>query len=176
MVGEPRHTLRAPIPAPGTEGATSPGCGRIMEEVMMLRTSRRGIALASTALLAVVGMGALSACSSSSEPAASPTASASETASPSETGTSVLPPVIVEPGQNEVTAKVGDTIVINVDDPVNEAITTNDPTILEVVPGSDDGSAVFNPGAVALTAGTATLTLTNAETGTERVITVTVTE
>lgn len=88
----------------------------------------------------------------------------------------MLPPVIVEPGQNEVTAKVGDTIVINVDDPVNEAITTNDPTILEVVPGSDDGSAVFNPGAVALTAGTATLTLTNAETGTERVITVTVTE
>jgi hypothetical protein len=42
--------------------------------------------------------------------------------------------------------------------------------------GRDDGSAVFNPGAEALAPGTATVTLTNMDTGATEVVSITVTE
>lgn len=72
---------------------------------------------------------------------------------------SMLPPVIVVPGQSEATARVGDTIVVNADSPTDDVLSTDRPDLLEVTQGSYDGSAWFNPGAVALAEGTTTLTL-----------------
>ena len=51
-------------------------------------------------------------------------------------------------------------IDIVVDDPVATSIATADTGIVEISQGYDDGSAVFNPGARALAAGTATITIT----------------
>ena len=138
----------------------------------MRTTARRGLA-ASIALVAALGAGTLTACSSGdSGGSASPSASAT---TPSE-GAGMIGPVVVEPGQAEATVSVGRMIVFNVANPVETTITSSDPAVLAVTPGSDDGSAVFNPGGEALAAGTAEVTLVDSVTGEERVVTVTVTE
>ncbi|CAB4952184.1 unannotated protein [freshwater metagenome] len=78
-------------------------------------------------------------------------------------GGNVLPPVMVEPGATTATAKVGDTIVFKVDgDPANSKIATDNESVLQLTQGSNDGSAQFNPGAKALMAGNATVTVTDA--------------
>lgn len=69
----------------------------------------------------------------------------------------VLPPVIVEQGQQTATARVGEFIVINAADPVATTIETATPELVEISQGYDDGSAVFNPGAKALAVGTAVI-------------------
>lgn len=76
----------------------------------------------------------------------------------SETG--MLPPVMVDEGATEAAAKVGDTVVFNVSDPDAYGIESSDPTVLAVTRGGTQGTAVFNPGGVALKAGEATVTLT----------------
>jgi len=92
---------------------------------------------------------------------------------PSEAATaSMLPPVIVTPDQTEVSAKVGDFIVFNVDDPLNNNVTATPAGILEIEQGSDDGMALFNPGAKALAPGTAAVTITDGDS--TRTVTVTV--
>lgn len=113
-------------------------------------------------VLLVAGVGfaavaALSACSSSSSNNASASATPSSASSAS---TSVLPPVIVADGATTATAKVGDTVVFNVADPVGTKIATTDTSVLEITQGYTDGSATFNPGGTALQTGTATVTVT----------------
>lgn len=87
----------------------------------------------------------------------------------------MLPPVIVEWGQEEATAKVGDTIVFNVPEVVATTIDTDNPDILEVSQARQEGDALFNPGAVALKAGKALVTITDPENNPHYVV-VTVTE
>lgn len=95
---------------------------------------------------------ALTGCSSSSSES-----SATATAS-SEPG-QVLPPVIVAEGETTAEAKVGDTVVFNVADPVNTTISVDKTDVLELEQGRTDGSATFNPGALALAKGTAEVTI-----------------
>ena len=121
--------------------------------------------VAAIGAISILGVTVLAGCSSSSDPATD-TATASETSQ-------MLPPVIVTADQMEAAAMVGDMIDIVVDDPVNTTITVDNADVLEITQGSDDGSALFNPGAMALAAGTATVTVTNPD-GSTRDIVVTV--
>ncbi len=133
-----------------------------------MRSLPRSVALAAAALAFV---GALAGCSSSS------TSSETAAATASPIGGNVLPPVMVEPGQTEATAKVGDTIVFNIPeaDLAGTTIDTDNPEVLQVSQAKQEGDALFNPGAKALAAGTATVTITAPDMTTSDV-TVTVTE
>lgn len=135
-----------------------------------MRTSPRTAAVAAAAL---VLLGTLAGCSSSSS--SDTTAAASAAASP--IGGDVLPPVMVEPGQTEATAKVGDTIVFNIpeQDLAGTTIDTDAPDILEVSQARQEGDAILNPGAKALAPGTAVVTITAPDMTTSDV-TVTVSE
>lgn len=149
-------------------------------------TFRRGFAVAGSAVaILALAASAADAVKSAASQAASAASGAADTASSaaaaassaiaSATGAigSVLPPVIVEQGQTTATAKVGDTVVFNVADPVNTKATSDNPSVLDVKAGYSDGSATFNPGGKATSAGTAKVTLT-APDGSESVVTVTV--
>lgn len=135
-------------------------------------TFARGTAIGAAALL---GVTVLAGCSSSSEEATD-SATTSQTSEESMDGESqMLPPVIVEPGQTEATASVGDFIDIVVDQIEGTTVSTDNPEILMLSQAYDDGSALFNPGAEALAPGNATITVTLAD-GTSYDIAVTVTE
>lgn len=97
---------------------------------------------------------ALTGCSSGDDGAATPAKTASESAT-----SQLLPPVIVTADATTAEAKVGDTIVFNVADPVNTTISVDDPEVLKLEQGRTDGSATFNPGAKALKAGTAVVSI-----------------
>lgn len=112
------------------------------------------------AALGLVGAVALVGCSSSSSSDASKSATPTQSASESPIGGNVLPPVMVEPGTTTVSAKVGDTIVFKVADPENTKIATDNESVLQLTQGGKEGSAMMNPGAKALTAGTAKVTIT----------------
>jgi hypothetical protein len=116
-------------------------------------------------VMSVLGVTVLVGCSSSDDPATEATTS-SETSQ-------MLPPVIVTADQTDASAVVGDMIDIVVDDPVNTTIAVDNPEVLEITQGKDDGSALFNPGAKALSPGTATIMVTSAD-GSIRDIVVTV--
>lgn len=88
----------------------------------------------------------------------------------------LIGPVIVEPDQDEVTVSVGRVIVFNAENPQDTVAVSDDDSVVTTTDGYDDGSAVFNPGAEARAVGTAEVTLTDSVTGTEWVVTVTVTE
>ncbi len=120
---------------------------------------------AAIGVMSVLGVTVLVGCSSSDDPATEATTS-SETSQ-------MLPPVIVTADQTDASAVVGDMIDIVVDDPVNATIAVDNPEVLEVIQGKDDGSATFNPGAGALSPGTATITVTSPD-GSIRDIVVTV--
>ena len=123
-----------------------------------------------TATIAALALGVtgLAGCGDSSEPATTPSAT------PSASATAGLPaPIIVEPGETQVTATVGETIVFNQPDPAKTKISTDRPDVLELIQGSDDGSAQFNPAAVAQAAGVAVVTIVAAD-GTTSTVTVTV--
>ena len=106
----------------------------------------------------------LAACSSSDDTTTSSAASAAG-----------LPaPVIVEESATSATVRIGEVIVFNVTDPATTTISVDDPTVLSVTPGRNDGSATFNPGGQALAIGEATVTLTGPD-GTVRTVAVTVT-
>ena len=115
----------------------------------MRKLSVRGIAMGAAVLL---GVGMVAGCSSSSDDASDETGG--------EETSQVLPPVIVEPGQTEATAKVGDFIDIVVDEVIGTTISTDNSDVLEVYQARQDGDAIFNPGAKALAPGDATITVT----------------
>ena len=120
---------------------------------------------AAISVMSVLGVTVLAGCSSSDDPATEATTS-SETSQ-------MLPPVIVTADQTDTSAAVGDMIDIVVDDPVNTTIAVDNPEVLEITQGKDDGSVLFNPGATALSPGTATIMVTSAD-GSIRDIVVTV--
>lgn len=108
----------------------------------------KGAAFVAAALL---GVSVLAGCSSSEESNANQTASE---------GNQVLPPIILEPGETEATAKVGDFIVVKADDRLGTTIATDKPDILNVQQAYDDASAEFNAGAEVLAPGNAIITVT----------------
>lgn len=120
--------------------------------------------IAAIGAISILGVSVLAGCSSSDE-------SASDTATSSETS-QMLPPVIITADQMEAAAVVGDMIDIVVDDPVNTVIAVDNADVLEITQGYDDGSAIFNPGAKALAAGTATITVTNPDGSTRDIMVV----
>lgn len=130
----------------------------------------RSAAIGAAALL---GVTVLAGCSSSSDDSANQDASSQEAQDNEKT--QMLPPVIVEPGQTEATAKVGDFIDIVVEEVIGTTIATDNPEILEISQARQDGDAIFNPGAQALAPGNAIITVTTPD-NTTYDISVTVTE
>jgi hypothetical protein len=88
-------------------------------------------------------------------------------------GMSVFAPIVIEPGQTEAEASVGDALDIVVEDPASATVESDNPDIVEVFPGSDEDGVVMNPGGVALAPGTASVTVINGD-GSSYVIEVTV--
>lgn len=119
------------------------------------------------------GLLALSACSSSSDDAtpATPLPTASPTAA------EVIGPIIVGADQTEVEATVGRTIVFDVGPkPARWDISTDNSAVVSVSKGGKKDGATFNPGALALAAGEATVTLEDTKGMDALVYTITVTE
>jgi hypothetical protein len=137
---------------------------------------RRGTTILAAGILAVGGVSVLAACSSGGSAGSSTAATPTSTSSASPTGAQVIAPVFVAPGQTQATVTLGNVVVFNVEDPTKVMIATDNPEILAVTPGRDDGSAVFNPGAEPLAPGTATVTLTNMDTGAVQTVSITVTQ
>ena len=121
--------------------------------------------LAAIGAISILGVTVLAGCSSSDD-AATDTATTSETSQ-------MLPPVIITADQMDAVAVVGDMIDIVVDDPVNTVVAVDNPDVLEITQGSDDGSAIFNPGATALAPGTAVISITSPD-GSVRDVVITV--
>ena len=120
---------------------------------------------ASVGAISILGATVLAGCSSGDDPATDTTTSSESN--------QMLPPVIVTADQTDASATVGAFIDIVVDDPANTTIAVDNAEVLEVIQGKDDGSATFNPGAEALSPGTATITVTSPD-GSIRDIVVTV--
>jgi len=104
---------------------------------------------------------AVTACSSDN---AATTSTASTTTATTSDSSQALPPVMVdlataEGGTVEVTLST--TVVFPVDNVTEWSATVADPSVVEFVAGTDDGSAVFNPGLTPLAAGTTEVTLTD---------------
>lgn len=85
----------------------------------------------------------------------------------------MLAPIVIVPEQTEAVANVGDALDIMVDDPVTATVESDNPAVVEVFPGKDEGGVLYNPGGNALSPGTANVTVTNAD-GSSYVIVVTV--
>lgn len=139
------------------------GCGSSGSSAASSAASAAGSAIASA------GQSAASSVASAASSAASDMASAASSAA-----ASMLPPVIVESNATTATAKVGDSIVFSVDQPTATKISTKDTDIVELTQGYTDGSATYNPGAKALKAGTAVVTVSSSVG--DRDVTITVTE
>lgn len=97
----------------------------------------------------------LAACGGSAAPTAQPI------------GGDIVAPVILDATQTSATVKTGWFIVFNLDDPASWKLSADKPELVELVPGTDDGSMVTNPGAKALKAGDVKITLDN---GTEQIV------
>ena len=123
--------------------------------------NRRFVAISATALL---GAAVLAGCSSSTEPAASSAA-----------GAEVIAPIMVAPDQTQASAKVGNFIVFKVESLAGTTISTDKPELLELTQAKEEGGAQFNPGAKALAAGVAVVTVTNPDSST-RDVTITIAE
>ena len=136
---------------------------------MTREPKKRSVRAAAIAAATLIGIAALAGCSSSAgdQGSSSPSAVIG--------GSQVLPPVIIEQGQTTASAKVGDSLYINVADPVTTTISTTTPELVELTQGYSDGSATFNPGATALAPGDAVITITPAD-GASYELKVTITE
>ena len=130
--------------------------------------SARRFRLAAAGAAALISVGLLAACSSGSGGDAATTEETPANA------TQMLPPIIVEPGQTEATAVVGDFIDIVVDEVNGTTIATPNPDILEIYQAREEDGAEFNPGAKAIAPGSAVITVTLPD-GTSYDINVTVT-
>lgn len=122
---------------------------------------------------ALIGVGVLAGCSSSSE------APAEEATAAADSGDSaqMLPPVIITEDQSSATCKVGDFLDIIVPEAqlAGTTVDSSDPALVEVVQAKQEGEALFNPGGTCIAAGEATLTLTGPD-GATRDIALTITE
>ncbi len=135
-------------------------------------TGSRLVRVAVAAALAVSATGGCATGSSDGEPESPTPSVASPSVAPS--GSNQLPaPVMVAPEQTTAEARVGETIVFDQPDPANTTISTDRPDVLDLIQGSDDGSALFNPAASALAPGVAVVTI-EADDGTTTQVTVTV--
>ncbi|MFB2599429.1 hypothetical protein ACEXQE_16680 [Herbiconiux sp. P17] len=139
---------------------------------MMHHTTTR--LLAAFAIVGAAAVG-LSACSSSN----GGDSSSSSTSTPD--SSSMLPPIIVELADAD-----GTTVEVPLDNVVDlvtgddENVTAwtakiSDESVVEFVPGKDDGSAQFNPGLTPLAEGSSDVVLSNSETDSTVSFTVTVT-
>lgn len=136
----------------------------------MARRGSQGLAFAAAAALAVAV--ALTGCGGPSGGEGEPSASA---------GAGQLPPVIVDLGEVDgttVEVALGNSIDLVGDDEHYTTWTAEiaDPSIVEFVPGRDDGSAQFNPGLTAIAVGETEVELSNEHSGDEVAFTVVVTE
>lgn len=105
------------------------------------------------AALAVVGC-------SGSDDASKPTSTTSTTQAP--IGGNTLPPVVLTPQTTSTTVKVGTVVTFNMGDPGEGqyVAVSSDPAVFEVTSvGRTDGSATFNAGGKARSAGTATVSV-----------------
>ncbi|MSX63159.1 MAG: hypothetical protein F2763_00505 [Actinobacteria bacterium] len=82
---------------------------------------------------------------------------------------------MVAPDQTQASAKVGNFIVFNVESLAGTTISTDKPELLELTQAKEEGGAQFNPGAKALAAGVAVVTVTNPDSST-RDVTITIAE
>lgn len=116
-----------------------------------------------TAIAALVVL-TMTACSSDD----TATTSTASTTTPAPSGSNqALPPVMVDvttAGGSTVEVSLSTSVVFPVDDVTAWSATVADPTVVEFVAGTDDGSAVFNPGLTPLAAGTTEVTLTDGST------------
>lgn len=136
----------------------------------MHRSASTRCRAARVAIAAALAMSATGGCATGSADGERPSATPSVASS----GSNQLPaPVFVAPDQTTVEAAVGETIVFNQPDPANTTISTDMPDVLELIQGSDDDSAVFNPAAVARAPGVAVVTIEAAD-GSTTQVTVTV--
>jgi len=127
--------------------------------------ARRSLAVAA----ALISVGLLAGCSSGSSGDAAATDEAPANA------TQMIPPVIIEPGQTEASAVVGDFLDIVVDEVAGTTIATDNADILEIFQAREEEGVVYNPGAKTLAPGTAVITVTLPD-NTSYDLTVTVTE
>ncbi|MCU0277620.1 MAG: hypothetical protein MUF33_01450 [Candidatus Nanopelagicales bacterium] len=112
-------------------------------------------------VLPVAAILVVAGCSSSDSTDASPAPESPSASSPS---ASMIGPIMVKPGQTDVEATVGRSIVFDVgDDPGRWNIGSSNEQIVAVTQGGERDGAVFNPGAEALTVGEATVTLVDTE-------------
>jgi hypothetical protein len=134
----------------------------------MIRTRKASATkVAALGAAGLLGVAVLAGCSSSEDSSTETTSSEM-----SEESSQMLPPVIIAVDQTDASAAVGDFIDILADDPVNTVISVDNPEVLEITQGYDDGSAIFNPGAKALSAGTAVITVTNPDGSTRNIVVV----
>jgi hypothetical protein len=132
----------------------------------MHRSASTRCRAACVAMAAALAVSAAGGCATGSADDERPSATRSVASS----GSNQLPaPVFVTPGQTTAEAAVGETIVLNQPDPANTTMSTDRPDVLELIQGSDDGSAVFNPAAVARASGVAVVTIEAADGSTTRV-------
>ncbi len=83
----------------------------------------------------------------------------------------MLPPVMIKPGQSEATARVGDLLYVTTEaaDTMATTVATDNSGVLEVSQATDNGSSQTAPGAEAIAAGVATLTITRPDGSTQDV-------
>ena len=120
-----------------------------------MRQSRRLMVLCAGGLAAVAMTAA--GCSSGG---------GTDSASPAPTDATSVPSPVTEPivlsyGTARTTAAVGQAIDFDVEYQQGDwTIKSSDPKVVEVTPGSTNGTAITNPGGVAVAPGTAKVTLT----------------
>lgn len=102
--------------------------------------------------------------------------SAEPSANPVEETTSVVAPVMVAEGQELAQGPVGNYIVFNVASPEDWDIVSNNPEIVEVKNGGQEGTAVMNPGGLLKMIGKTKVVLTNTKTKKDWVVEVRVIE
>ena len=119
---------------------------------------RLGLLLVASLLVAGCGSG-------------SPSPSPVPSGAPASAG--IVGPVILDAQTTSATVAVGRMVVFNVQNPESWAVSADPAGVVSVQKGYSDGSATFNPGAEAVAAGTATVTLTSAA-GDKLVFTITV--
>ncbi len=116
------------------------------------------------AIAGLAASGLAVGCAGTASTSGTPSASAKSPSPTMPVDGNVLPPVMVTPGQTDVAAKVGDTIVFS-GHPVDVKIESSDSSVLKVRQGGRLGSFEENPSATALKAGVATVTIVDPKEG-----------
>lgn len=117
---------------------------------------------------AILSVGVLAGCSSSDS---------GDSAADSGDSAQMLPPVIIAEGDTSASCAVGDFLDILVPEGklAGTTVDTSDAGVVEVTQAKEEGGATFNPGGQCISAGSATITVTNPD-GSTRDIAMTVTE